>query len=111
MLLNPEILLALLSSRVYSSAESGRGTKLFTHQRKTAGQVFICKQWFCATIHNVPTCGLFLRSFHPQLSDKLIYAGYLCVANKHPIDHRQVFHRKVVCDKDSREVLELWDGY
>ena len=41
MLLNPEILLALLSSRVYSSAESERSTKLFTHQRKTAGQVFI----------------------------------------------------------------------
>ena len=41
MLLNPEILLALLSSRVYSSAESERSTKLFIHQRKTAGQVFI----------------------------------------------------------------------
>ena len=51
MLLNPEILLALLSSRAYSSAESGRGTKLFTHQIKKAGRVFILAWVFFQPAH------------------------------------------------------------
>jgi hypothetical protein len=51
MLLNPEILLVPLSSRVYSSAESGSGSKLLTHQRKTTGQVFILAWVFFQPTH------------------------------------------------------------